>query len=464
MNKVKYYYGLLFLLLTLHLLILLCTQFIAWPEMFSYAYLLNKGYLLYKDIINPYPPLLSWVLQFYYKIAGINLLSLKIITYLFILITDIFIYRITVKIANKQVGLIALLLYVLLQISFEGNGLWLDLALTPVLLLAFFVFYKIINNKTEKLTDIFILGVLLSAAFFIKQTVGFYIIFSGIYFIYRFRKDKGFFKYISMYLISLLLPFSIVSLIVMKNGVFNEYLYWVYRYPFQHLQSSGFQLLPTAKQSFILILLIAFPFLFIWQNRKQLLVVIIGIWFILSLSFCIPRFSYFHLQPCLPFIAILLGYLFKKIQDFNKKRLIFGYVIIIFGVFGYFVQKNLLKEPRFYDHKTIEISHDINMVVNNKETIYFYNLSSEYFVIGNLLPVKPWADTFPWYLESSNMQDKIVLSLEENKTPFIIKKEFSKEGMFIPGSYLPQKIDNYINNNYRLRGKITNDIWLLERI
>jgi len=59
-------------LFTLHLFILIHLQFTSWPEMFSYPYLLNNGFNLYKDIALPYQPLLMLILSVVYKIFGYN--------------------------------------------------------------------------------------------------------------------------------------------------------------------------------------------------------------------------------------------------------------------------------------------------------------------------------------------------------------------------------------------------------
>jgi len=453
-----------FLLIVIHYLVLTQIQFIAWPEMFSYPYLLSKGYLIYKDIINPYPPILSWILQAFYIVLGTSLFSLKAITYIFILITDLLVFKIVKKILNFQYALFSLLIYILLQSSFEGNGLWFDLALTPILLFCFYIFYNIHKLKDRTIPKhIYLLGTYLSLAFLIKQTVGFFVILSGLLITYIFRKNRNLFKFLITYIISLIVPLLITSLIVYKNGIFNDYLFWVFRYPFVHLQSTGFKLFPTLKQIILLIILL-FPLLFfITQKIKVFIISFTGIWFLVSLSFIYPRFSYFHLQPCLPYIAILISYLLFEIKKVYQKILIYSYLFIILIIFSYFFSKYFRLEPRFYNRETINISKRLNNELINAGEVFFYNTSSEFFVIGKLLPSKPWVDTFPWYLETKEVQKNIIKALENNRIEFVVYREFGNETSFTPGSYVPSFLDQYIRNNYQQYKKISENIWILKR-
>jgi len=98
-------------------------QFTAWPEMFSYPYFRNNGLLVYKDMIHPYPPLLTMALSTLYKAFGYNLLVLKIFTWVLILFNDLTIFILVKKVTKKYLyPLIALLFYVLTQPFLEGEA------------------------------------------------------------------------------------------------------------------------------------------------------------------------------------------------------------------------------------------------------------------------------------------------------------------------------------------------------
>jgi len=86
-----------------------------------------------------------------------------------------------------------------------------------------------------------------------------------------------------------------------------------------------------------------------------------------------------------------------------------------------------------------------------------------YMVTGEFLPVKPWAYNFPWYMELPGLQEKIIEALEKNKVIRVVFVPFKNEGKYVPGSYVPKLIDQYIKANYKIDKKINNDLFLLKR-
>src|SRR5216684_3579309 len=96
------------LLLLVHLVLLFFTRFTLWPEMVVYPYLLNHGFLLYRDIINPYPPLLAYKLSFFASLFGYQPAPYQILTWLIILITDVAIFLAVAKVTkNSKIALLA---------------------------------------------------------------------------------------------------------------------------------------------------------------------------------------------------------------------------------------------------------------------------------------------------------------------------------------------------------------------
>ena len=144
-------YLFLLILLGIHFFLLFNLKFTAWPEMLSYPYLRNNGYLLYKDMIHPYPPVLTMALSIVFKLFGYKLIILKVFTWLVILANDILIFLIARKLTKKDVfALLSLGLYVLIQPFLEGNQLWFDLAITPFILASSFLFYRFLNKPSSK--------------------------------------------------------------------------------------------------------------------------------------------------------------------------------------------------------------------------------------------------------------------------------------------------------------------------
>ena len=63
-----------------HIVILFNLRFTSWPEMFSFPYLLNNGFNLYKDMIHAYTPLLTIFLANLFRLFGYNVWIVEIFT------------------------------------------------------------------------------------------------------------------------------------------------------------------------------------------------------------------------------------------------------------------------------------------------------------------------------------------------------------------------------------------------
>lgn len=441
-----------------HIITLTAIQFIAWPEMISYPYLLNKGFFLYRDIINPYTPLLPIFLKYIYSFFQNDVFALKLVTYVIVMLSDLFIFLISIKIFKLKQAYLILSAYIFWNITLEGNGLWFDLAVTPLIVSCFYLLYLINFKNKYQYLYIIILGFILGLSFLIKQSSVVYFLVSIILLSSNFRKSfYTFLLFVCSYFLPLILSFTFFYI----QGIASEYLFWAFIYPLMHIKSPGFSLLPTLKQTIISLILIAPVFSVFFVIQKNRLIRFIFLWFISSLIFVIPRFSYFHLQPSLPFITMLTIYGLSKFK--NKKASIVIYFCVILMIFITYAKRNWGKEPRFFNSSTKAVSILLNSKLSEKQPLYFYNLSSEYIVSSNLTPVTPWSDNFPWYLEVAGLQERIISSIKKEQVNYIVVRRFNMEGVNIPGSYKPAKIDYFIENNFKISEGVNDDIWIMEK-
>src|SRR3990167_8376827 len=88
-------------LLLIHLIFLINTRFVLWPEMVVYPYLINNHFNLYSEIINNYPPLFIFLLTFWTQVFGYQPLNFQILTYLIIATIDLTILLIADKLFGK---------------------------------------------------------------------------------------------------------------------------------------------------------------------------------------------------------------------------------------------------------------------------------------------------------------------------------------------------------------------------
>lgn len=452
---------LLIIILVSHLYLLINTTFTLWPEMIVYPYLLNNKFLLYRDIINPYTPLLTEFLGVFSKRFGYNPLPYQILTWSLIILIDLLIFYFSAKISKSfNRAIFATLFFVVFSVPFAVNGLWFDLVQAPFIIISIYLFYSYLQTRKSK--QLLFSFALLSVAFFIKQQA-IWIIFSYILILLanKHKKLTKRIQIISISLIPLFVLFIISSIFFASKGLLQDFLYWAFYFPFvksRHLP--GYILFPNLKQVFV-ILLSYIIFLPVFTNKKSPKILLFFSLILLLSAF--PRFDYFHLIPSFAILAILFSTYKLK---FNKHKLISAISIsslILFSVIGIrFYQRNWNHKVRFFEDDVLTAASLIRFI-GSPSPIYIQNGPDQIYPLSQTLPVKPWADEFPWYLENSNLQNKVVDALKAENPKIILYQPYSQLTKFSLGTYRPQKISDYLDENYISVQKITDSLILKKK-
>jgi len=445
---VKKIYLLLLVLLGLHLFVLTKVQFTAWPEMFSFPYMVNKGLLIYRDFHHAYQPLLTIILSFVYKIFGYKLLVLQIFTWALILISDILIFTISLNLfGRKLTSLIPVAAFVILQPFFEGNMLWFDLATVPLILFSiWFLFRK----------NWFWAGFFIALGILIKQQVG--LLLLG-YFVYIWLK-KVKFKDFLYFAIGGTLPVVVTFILLFVNGIFNDYLLWTFTFPLKYLPKiPGYPTWPTLKQDLTLAVL-ASPFLLLvrkkYRTPESLFLVVI---FLAAITSSLPRFSYFHLQPMLAIYVILLGMI-----TVPQNRL---YLLIVPAlVFLYVLKQNLIYfgiPPRFYNKDAESLAKIVRSEIKKNEKVYLLGSNSLIYILSDTVPPKPWIENYVWHFEIPGMQAKLTTGWEKDPPRAIFWSDPTAGNWFDVGTYQPKEITEWIRKNYIKRKEVSPGLWVWKK-
>jgi len=427
------------LLLAIHVILLVNLRFTAWPEMLSYPYLRNNGYLLYKDMIHPYPPVLTMVLSIIYKLFGHKLIVLKVFTWLIILANDVLIFLIAKKLTKKNIfALASLSLYVVTQPFLEGNQLWFDLAIVPSVLLGLLF---LLNKKY------FLSGLSLGAAILTKQTVGLYLVFGILYIAYRERSLKKLLNFIA----GPVILFLVLVLRLITENALAGFFNWTLIYPFTWWSKfPGYvQMILTRREIIILVLLVMPLILLLLKLRryffkdKNLVLLIFSI--LISSILVYPRFSFFHLQLGVAFCAILYGVFLSKFKF--PYILHAAYYILLFVLICIPVLKtDWKKETRFWGNEEERVAEVIRDKTKTSDLIYLLGPQSGLYVLSGRLPPKPWTDNFVWYLEIPGVQEEIIKRWETNKPNIVFTNNVQEGNWYDLGTYRPQKITEWIKN------------------
>ena len=358
------------LLLAAHLLLLIKVQFTAWPEMSTWPYLLLHNLMPYKDIAMAHTPLLITILAGVYKIFGTGILQLQIFTWILILITDIGLYLLMRKVSNSKAAVIALLSYISLQVFYQGNGLWFDLALAPLALLA----YHLLRKKKFVWA-----GVVWGIAFLTKQTAFWFL--APVAFVIL--SSSGRWIKLVRFIAGSLAVFVSSGLVLYLAGIWVDFWFWAVKFGVTFLPQAKGQILFPALRQFTVYL---FPFVILFyylarnheaprpygqgifshassgaeslrskntslthgltfgvfakgDKRDGITLVLFALAGLMGLY---PRWELFHFQPALPFLAIVIGIClakFDKAKNFAKISLVL-YSLAIAVLFGRFVVRN----------------------------------------------------------------------------------------------------------------------------
>lgn len=432
------------LLVATHLLILLNLQFTAWPEMLSYPYLLNNGFDLYKDQALPYQPILVLILSKFYTVFGYDINVLKIFTWGIILTNDLLIFLISQKLVGKKlVSLVPLIFYMAVQGIASGNMLWFDLATVPFIL---GTIWFILSNTTKKY---FIAGILLGLAALTKQQM---IIIPASLIAYWFWKVN--LSVILKFVTGFLIPWSLILLWVLLQGLFNDYIFWTFTVPFfWYPQFPGYVNWPTNFQ--ILQTLILFSGIFLvfknfkkWSETTWILFLIFASLFLTAF----PRFDFFRMQPAIAVFPILFISLRQKIHS-----MIFVLSVLLFVVISW---RGIVfsQEVRFYDKSDLELTKKLQNFLKKDDITYFLGVHSGQYILTKTYPPKPWIDNYIWYMEIPGVQDKVIAGLDSKKVKYIFWKKPEKGQWFELGTYQPQKVTEYIKTNYIKYNEINGSI------
>lgn len=459
----KRIYLLLLGLLGIHLLILSKLQFTAWPEMLSFPYMVDRGFLIYKDFHHVYQPLLTYILLIYYKFFGFSPESLKIFTWISILIIDLLIFIISKQILKKStwLSLIPVGLYVLLQPLFEGNMMWFDIAMiVPLLLSIYFIFLWSSNKKN---IYIFLSGFSLTLAFLIKQQA----ILAFLPFFIFLLMNKVTFKQFITFAFGASFPVVVTILPLMLRGDFKDYIFWTFQFPLYWLPKfPGYKILPAKREWLVILLMVVIPlFAIIFDLLKKKVdskkILIYGIFLTLLLS-AFPRFSFFHLQPFLALFILATAFL---ISQKNKILYLIAVLVIIYiGTYRYrLILPDLAGGIRFYGKNEIQLIQYINSITIPDDKIYLLGPQSAIYVYAGRIPPKPWIENYVWHFEIPGLQEKVISGWKIDPPKIIFWIPPTSGNWFDLGTYQPKKIVEYIESNYTKIDQVNGiDVWKIK--
>jgi len=393
-------------------------MFTAWPEMLAWPYFILNGWLPYKDIAIAHNPLLIIVLTLFYKLFGTGITQLQIFTWALIIVNYYLLFWVTKKIYNKNAAILALAFYIPIQLLFEGNGLWFDLALVPFALLLFYL----INKKKYLLT-----GIMFALGFLTKQT---FIYFLIPLILLNIKNKKNLVPIIKKFMIGLVAVLTVFVLSLLSFGILADFYFWAIKFGVFYLPTaSGQVVLPTLRQLGLAFL----PFTISIFSPTLIP------WIVSGLMGVYPRWGLFHFQPALPFLSISFALALANLKSFSfktdkfKKLLILFYILIVVVIFIRFLSRNLGGEVRFYEQDVKDVATELNILNPNHNDIFVLNYWDNIYALTDSMPVtKPWIPYLSWYLSVPDVKEEIFSDIKTKMPEQIVvgtKPDYNWEEM-----------------------------------
>lgn len=407
-------------------------EFTAWPEMLAWPYLILKGWLPYKDIAIAHTPLMLIILTLYYKIVGLGLIQLKIFTWLLLALNTYLTFWVSKKIFDRRKGIVVALIYLVLAIYYQANGLWFDLALTPFALL---LYYSLLERKYILGGLFFALGILT------KQTFVYFLIPVVLGLINKFPKStidtKDVVDSIRKFIFGSVIVFLIFVLALLVFGLFDDFYMWAVRFGLLYLPSTPGQIsLPSLKQLFVNI----FPFVVAFVSPGLIP------WVVAGIAGVYPRWELFHFLPALPFLAISIVSVFTAKKKYQV--IMYLYVLVTVAILSRGIYRSMDNKTRFYENDVKEVVSDIRG--SNYHNIYVVNYWDNIYALTDTKPVtKPLIPYIPWYLEIKGAKENIMRDLvDEFPDAFVVNDRIGLKWIeleeFIERYYSCSNVENKV--------------------
>jgi hypothetical protein len=441
-KKIQY---ILLALLLLHLLLLINTSFVGWPEMLAWPYFIIKGWLPYKDIAIAHTPLLILDMAIFYKIFGVGVLQLKIYSWLLIILIDGAVYYIAKALWGRKAAIVSLLFYIPLQFFYEGNGIWFDYALT---FFGLMLFYSLLTKKYGWA------GIFWALGFFTKQTAAWFLFPAGLLLLgVPFSKiKKSFLGAVGTMALGLALLWAI--------GILPDFIYWALKFGIGVLPHASGQInLPATMQLVTTFLPFSIVIIALLSDWKRYLV--LSLWAVFGIMGAFPRWELFHFQPGLPFLAMAAAIFFLERQ--RAKRWIMALGVLYFVGFALMFMVSVAKiwhrPDRFIDPSAIKVAEYIKQVTKPDERIFVLNSWDNLYALSDRLPAtKPWLPQLKWYVDLPGVEEKMVNNLKSSPPTLIVMQPYTSSGL---SSFIPREITDYLFKYYQTTHMIDNTFSIL---
>lgn len=420
-----------FIILIWNLFLFYKLPHVSWIPGFTGAWFMEKGLILYKNILQTHFPFSQFFLWPFLKMTNWNLWTEPILALLIVTSSSLYIYFITKKWLSKNARIASVFFFSSFSWYFVTQIQFCEELLIGFLILI--IFTTTINSLNKKVNNkkLFLIGNIFSITLLAGQ-IAIPVLFTLLlinFYVYR--------KRIYILIIGMLIPIFIILIYYWLNNSIYDFYFWNIKYYFTYAKMSGQkeEILP-----WIDILLFTTPsLLLISKNKKKMFLALTGLSSIPLIIFSI--FHPHHFLYSLPIMSICLGMALDKVKITKIYLLIFT-IYFIFHLtpwyLGRFTNANKITNLTNVsnDKNQLEI---ISWLKNNSEATDKLIVEGDpmFYFRSNRLPANKYFSVLPWHYLPLDVTKKEF----ENKKPkfWIIDKSYRQR--LIDGWKTPEIVD-----------------------
>ena len=419
--KLKYF--LLPSALILHVALIFARGYFLSGEFTLYPYLVSRGFLPYRDILDQHFPTLlfgPFSLPAFLTANPWPLLALFLGT---LILTDIFLFASLIRFKVK-LPLVWLVLFIVSSVYFSGYVLWIETFVN--LLISLWLFLSFSKNNLRR----FVSGFLLSQIILLRPTI------APALLVLSFTFSSLSWSLVLGGIIGIAVP----ALFIFRQGIFPDFYHLAIQFN-KEVYPKEAMTFPGIREIAFLLIWLAPVVISVIKNKKfQYLAILL-----LLLPLAFPRFGYEHLQP-----LYLLAVVFAAITSNKPKLPVYVFIIIFFCL-------NLVSAIRhpygnFYLNKEVQEAASEIKLLPTQEIYLLGAPDILYQLTGKIPPNYTYVPSLPWYLHQKDFQKKIIASLETSKIPVIVNPNAQVDGQNILTE--SQTVFEYIKMNYAEGGNI----------
>lgn len=431
MVEIKHITGLFALILGVGLL-LRQISFFPYPEMLTETYFLSKGMQPYVQINDQHFPGL-FLLPVNLRTLGFNdVEKLRWLHLGLIGFTTLILY----KLIKKWRWIVLYLVFFLL---WEGNTLWVDSFVAPLVLLTFYVFWSKWSFRSAR--NLFLTGTLLGTTLVFKQHA---VVICAAGFLWVLSQKVSWKHWLS-FIAGGILPMGLVSLYYYKLGIWPDFWFWTVTHNL--IGYSSLEGKWPGVGELIRFLLLAIPAAFGLQKLGKLIWPA-GLFILTSLIYIFPRFGLIHAQVGLP----LLIFLFSL-----QPKLYWPILTLALLLLTHVFAREISNKVLFYDASSRVTVNFVEKNADKTRPIYVYGVNDNIYYLTNTLPPnRVWIELLRGNIVPG-VEEQLIKTLKDDPPQFVlVDRQAGIDGKKV--SEFTHLIWKYLQDNFRPRQMLSNNI------